>query len=45
MNDRWDLSYLYKGFEDETFRRDLGSLEEEAKKLAEEKGYVMKEEP
>ena len=33
MNDRWDLSYLYKGFDDETFRRDLASLEEETKKL------------
>ena len=33
MNDRWDLSFLYKGFDDETFRRDLGSLEGETKKL------------
>ena len=33
MNDRWDLSYLYKGFDDEAFRRDLGSLEEETKAL------------
>ena len=33
MNDRWDLSYLYKGFEDETFRRDLASLEDETKRL------------
>ena len=33
MNDRWDLSYLYKGFDDETFRRDLSSLEEETKRL------------
>ena len=33
MNDRWDLSYLYKGFDDENFRRDLASLEDETKKL------------
>ena len=26
MNDRWDLSYLYKSFEDEAFQRDLKSL-------------------
>ncbi len=30
--DRWDLSYLYKGFDDEQFRSDLASLKEEAKK-------------
>ena len=33
MNDRWDLSYLYKGFDDENFRRDLASLEDETKRL------------
>ena len=33
MSDRWDLSYLYKGFDDENFRRDLASLEDETKKL------------
>lgn len=33
MNDRWDLSYLYKSFEDEAFRRDLSSLPEEAARL------------
>ena len=33
MNDRWDLSYLYKGFDDENFLRDLASLEDETKKL------------
>ena len=30
--DRWDLSYLYKGFDDEQFKSDLASLKEEAKK-------------
>ena len=33
MNDRWDLSYLYRSFEDEAFRRDLSSLPEEAARL------------
>lgn len=32
FNDRWDLSYLYKGFDDEQFKADLTSLKEEAKK-------------
>ena len=32
FNDRWDLSYLYKGFDDEQFKADLASLKEEAKK-------------
>jgi len=26
MNDRWDLSYLYKSFDDEAFRNDISSL-------------------
>ena len=26
MQDRWDLGYLYAGFDDESFRGDLGSL-------------------
>ena len=30
--DRWDLSYLYKGFDDEQFKSDLASLKEEAQK-------------
>ncbi|MCR4707245.1 MAG: M3 family oligoendopeptidase [Clostridiales bacterium] len=34
MTDRWDLSYLYKGFDDEAFLRDLSSLPEEAKGLS-----------
>ena len=29
MNDRWDLSYLYKGFDDEAFLRDLASLSDD----------------
>ena len=33
MNDRWDLSYLYRSFEDEAFRRDLSSIPEEAARL------------
>ncbi len=33
MNDRWDLSYLYQGFEDEAFRRDLASLTQDVEKL------------
>lgn len=33
MNDRWDLSYLYKGFDDEAFRRDLESLPQEVERL------------
>ena len=41
MNDRWDLSYLYKGFDDEAFLRDMASIAEsvEAAKtiLADEK--------
>ena len=32
FNDRWDLSYLYKDFDDEQFKADLASLKEEAKK-------------
>ena len=28
--DRWDLSYLYPGFDDEQFKADLASLKEEA---------------
>lgn len=35
MNDRWDLSYLYSGFDDEQFRTDLASLAGEAKDLTE----------
>jgi len=30
MNDRWDLSYLYPGFDDEQFKADLASLKDEA---------------
>ena len=30
--DRWDLSYLYAGFDDEAFRADLASLSGEAEK-------------
>ena len=33
MNDRWDLSYLYQSFEDESFRRDLESLPKEVERL------------
>ena len=33
MNDRWDLSYLYKDFEDESFKKDLTSLPEEVEHL------------
>ena len=33
MNDRWDLSYLYKGFEDEAFQNDLKSLPQEVERL------------
>ncbi len=33
MNDRWDLSYLYQGFEDEAFRNDLDSLTGDVEKL------------
>ncbi len=39
MNDRWDLAYLYAGFEDESFKKDLSGLTEEGqalKKLLEE---------
>ena len=32
MNDRWDLSYLYPGFDDEQFKSDLASLKDEAKR-------------
>ncbi len=32
-NDKWDLSYLYTGFEDESFRADLGSLRADGKDL------------
>ena len=28
--DRWDLTYLYKDFDDETFKADLSSLKEDA---------------
>ena len=31
--DRWDLSYLYEGFDGRQFRSDLASLKDEAKKL------------
>lgn len=31
--DRWDLSYLYSGFDDEQFKSDLASLGDEAKTL------------
>ena len=31
--DRWDLSYLYSGFDDEQFKSDLSSLADEAKGL------------
>ena len=34
--DRWDLSYLYSGFDDEQFRSDLSSLAGEAKRMMEE---------
>ena len=30
MNDRWDLSYLYKSFDEDAFRNDLASLKEDA---------------
>ncbi len=33
MNGCWDLSYLYKSFSDEAFRRDLESLPKEAERL------------
>ena len=32
MNDRWDLSYLYKDFDDKAFRSDLASLKEDVEK-------------
>ena len=32
-SDRWDLSYLYRGFDDEAFRTDLASLPAEADAL------------
>ena len=32
-NGRWDLSYLYDGFEDEAFRRDLESLREDGERI------------
>ena len=32
-SDRWDLSYLYSGFDDEAFRADLSSLTGEAGKI------------
>ena len=31
--DRWDLSYLYTGFEDEAFRRDLDSLRQDGEAI------------
>ena len=34
INDRWDLSYLYAGFEDEAFQRDLKSLKEDGEALS-----------
>ena len=33
-NDRWDLSYLYAGFEDEAFQRDLKSLKADGEALS-----------
>ena len=30
--DRWDLSYLYKDFDDEAFKADLATLKEDAEK-------------
>ena len=33
MNDRWDLSYLYKGFDDEALKKDLASLPLEVERL------------
>ena len=30
--DRWDLSYLYPGFDDEQFKTDLASLKEDARR-------------
>ena len=31
--DRWDLSYLYTGFEDEAFRQDLDSLRQDGEAI------------
>ena len=33
LQERWDLSYLYTGFEDERFRADMASMPGEAEKL------------
>ena len=33
MNDRWDLSYLYKGFDDGALKKDLASLPLEVERL------------
>lgn len=33
MNDRWDLSYLYNGFDDEALKKDLASLPLEVDRL------------
>ena len=35
MNDRWDLSYLYHGFDDGAFLRDLGSFAGDARAIRE----------
>ena len=34
MNGLWDLSYLYKGFDDEAFKKDLADLPAEARALS-----------
>ena len=34
MTDRWDLSYLYKGFDDPEFASDLSTLPEDARALS-----------
>ena len=33
MNDKWDLGYLYNGFDDEHFLSDLDSLKEDGEAL------------
>ena len=33
MNDRWDLSYLYKDFDDPDFRADMDSLKADAERI------------
>ena len=33
LSERWDLSYLYPGFEDESFKNDMKSLQQDAENL------------